>query len=145
MKQQNLFQTPETKPILSHLRPVRLEQWRIDGLFRKGKYGVGEKLRFVMRLRSMAFELSARGALAIKNENNSLPREYIMIEKRITVCNKFNVITDANMREIMKGMIVCEDLLGARYIAKKLKYPWPQFVIDFNIGLEQMMGVDQNV
>lgn len=143
-KQQDLFQTPP-KPIISHLRPVRLEQWRTDGLFRKGKYGVGEKLRFVMRLRSMAFELSARGALAIKNENNSLPREYIMIEKRITVCNKFNVITDANMREIMKGMIVCEDLLGARYIAKKLKYPWPQFVIDFNIGLEQMMGVDQNV
>lgn len=143
-KQQNLFQV-QHKPILSHLRPVRLEQWRIDGLFRKGVFRVGEKMRYVQRLRSMAFDLTARGMLAAQHDNNSLPRDLVLVEKRLTVCNKFNVVTDVNMREIMKGMIICEDLLGARYIAKKLRYPWPQFVIDFNIGLEQMMGAEKHV
>lgn len=136
VKQQDLFQISPI-PILEVLHPVRIEQWRADGLFKKGLFSVHEKVVFIGRIRALAFDSSHK--ISIKSEQSGMSREMIMVEKRDEARRKFDYVSDPVMREIMVGMIVREDLLGARYVARKLKYPWPQFVIDFNYGLEQMM------
>lgn len=145
MKKQQVLFSEKQKPILSHLQPVRIAGWRADGLFRRGKFDVGQKVRFIVKLRSMAFDMSHATVQRARVEGNTMDRGLIMTEKKMETLAKFNAISDADMREIMKAMIVSESLLGARYVAKKLKYPWPQFVLDFNYALEQMMEVYANV
>lgn len=128
------------RPILDFLLPVRVENWRADGLFkRSAKHSVGQKMRFVMHIRAAAFDFSPRAFLEMRQESGNASRQEIMADKKIQAIRKFNAVRDPFMREVMQRMIVSEKLLGARYIAKQLHKPWPQFVMDFNQGLDEMM------
>ena len=128
-------------PVLSVLIPVGVENWRQEGLFRRGKYSAGQKMRFVMRLRARAFDYAARDVREAKGAGREVSRGMIQVEKKVSVLREFGVVSDKDMREIMKSMIVRENLIGARYVARQLKIAWPQFVLDFNYGLEQMMEI----
>lgn len=127
------------KPILDCLMPVRIENWRMDGLFKRSRYSVGQKMRFVMHIRASAFDFSAKAFMEIRQESSGASRQEIMADKKFQAYRKFNAVRDPFMREVMQHMIVAEKLLGARYIAKQLHKPWPQFVMDFNQGLDEML------
>lgn len=128
------------KPILDYLLPVRIENWREDGLFkRSAKHSVGQKMRFVMHVRASAFDFSPKNWIELHNDNSVVSRQEVMADKKFQAIRKFMAVRDPFMREVMQRMIVSEKLLGARYIAKQLQKPWPQFVMDFNQGLDEMM------
>lgn len=127
------------RPILDFIVPVRVENWRADGLFRRGRYSVGQKARFVMHIRAAAFDYSSRAFVEARNEASNTSRIEVSVFKKISQLKKFDAVRDPKMRQIMANMIIAEKLLDARYIAKKLRRPWPAFVMDFNEGLEQMM------
>ena len=44
------------RPILDFIVPVRVENLRADGLFRRGRYSVGQKARFVMHISAAAID-----------------------------------------------------------------------------------------
>lgn len=135
-----LFPVYQT-PILDVLRPVRVESWRSEGLFRcRGKYSPGARVGFIIRLRSQAFDMGAKNPAEAKGSGANISRDFIKIEKQIAVKRKFNVVDDPVFREIMIRMIVVENMPSARYVAKKAHIPWPQFVFDFNANIEKMMG-----
>lgn len=127
------------KPILDFLLPVRIENWRADGLFKRSRYSVGQKMRFVMYIRAAAFDFSAKNWIELHHDGSTASRQEVMADKKFQAYRKFNAVRDPFMREVMQRMIVAEKLLGARYIAKQLHKPWPQFVMDFNQGLDEMM------
>lgn len=130
------------RPILDFIVPVRVENWRADGLFRRGRYSVGQKARFVMHIRAAAFDYSSRAFAEARSDTRGTSRTEIAVFKKISQLKKFDAVRDPEMRQIMANMIISEKLLDARYIAKKLRRPWPAFVMDFNEGLEQMMDTD---
>lgn len=128
------------RPILEYLRPVRVETWRDEGLFRfRGKYSVGSRIGFIIRTRSAAFDFRGRNPAEAKGSGTCLTRDMIRVEKLMMVKRRFNVIDDADFRAIMISMICTEIMPGARNTAKKAHIPWPQFVFNFNTYLEQMM------
>lgn len=127
------------RPILDFLLPVRIENWRQEGLFTRTRHSVGQKVRFVMYLRARAFDFSAKNWIELHNDNSTASRQEVMCDKKIQAMRMFNVVRDPFMREVMQRMIVSEKLLGARYIAQKLQIRWPQFVIDFNAALDDVM------
>lgn len=134
---------PDSRPILDVLRPVRVESWKDEGLFRHGKFSVGQKIRFVCRVRARAFDYSARGMAEVRDIGRGISSIEVRAGKKMDALRMFNAVSGPEMRQIMANMIVREDLIGARYTAKKARYVWPQFVLDFNYGLEQMMAVQQ--
>jgi hypothetical protein len=127
------------KPILEYLMPVRIENWRMEGLFKRSRYSVGQKMRFVMHIRASAFDFSPKNWIELHNAGCGASRQEVAADKKFQALRKFNAVRDPFMREVMQHMIVAEKLLGARYIAKRLKKPWPQFVMDFNQGLDEML------
>lgn len=129
----------DSRPILDILRPVRIEQWRIEGLFRRGKFSVFHKIRFVGAIRARAFDHSHREMCEARGDSRGVSAIEVAVDKRLTARRMFNAVQDTQMRVIMRNMIVSENLQTARYTAKKAGYVWQQFVLDFNYGLEQMM------
>lgn len=130
----------ELRPILDYLRPVRVETWRDEGLFRgRYKYSVGSRIGFIVRTRSAAFDFSGRNPAEARGSGTGVSRDLIRVEKLLMVKRRFNVIDDADFREIMISMICTENMPRARHVAKKAQIPWPQFVYEFNTNLEKMM------
>lgn len=129
----------ENRPILEHLIPVRIENWRREKLFsRSKKYNPWQKARFCMMIRAKAFNFISKDPYERSGDKNASPVE-IQVGKIIDARQILKPVHDPQMREIMENMIVTPDLYSARYFAKKCGYSWPQFVIDFNYGLEQAM------
>lgn len=137
--QQTVLPLNRDKPILDCLVPVRIEHWREEGLFKRGRHSVSAKMRFCMHIRAAAFDFSPKAFLEMRQESSAASRQEVMADKKIQAIRKFNVIRDPFMREVMSHMIVAEHLLRARYIAEKLQIRWAQFVIDFNAALDDMM------
>lgn len=129
----------DSRPILDILRPVRIEQWRAEGLFRRGKFSVFHKVRFVGAIRARAFDHTHREMTEARGDNRGVSAIEIAVDKRLTARRMFDAVSDEKIREVMRNMIVTENLQTARYTAKKAGYVWQQFVLDFNYGLEQMM------
>ena len=129
----------DNRPVLDVLRPVRIEQWRAEGLFRRGKFSVFHKVRFVGAIRARAFDYSHREMCEARGDSRGVSTIEIALDKKMAARRMFNAVQDREMRVIMRNMIVSENLQTARYIAKKAGYVWQQFVLDFNYGLEQMM------
>ena len=129
----------DSRPILEVLRPVRIEQWRMEGLFRRGKFSVFHKIRFVGAIRARAFDHAHRAMSEARGDSRGVSPIEIAVDKRLTARRMFDAVSDEKIREVMRNMIVAENLQTARYTAKKAGYVWQQFVFDFNYGLEQMM------
>ncbi len=136
---QRILPLGDDRPILAYLTPVRIETWREEGLFYKTRYGVVPKMRFLIRVRSQAFDYSPRAMTEARSESGNVSRQEILMDKKIAARRKFMPVCDPVMRELMIRMIVSENLLSARYIAKKHGIPWPQFKIDFNEAVDAMM------
>lgn len=126
-------------PVLDILRPVKIENWREDGLFRRSKYGTHRKIKFIIAARSSAFDYTARNMQEARSPG-SAPKIEIITDKMMRARARFNAVEDAKMREIMCKMILRVDLLSARDFAKLSGYAWPQFVLDFNLGLDQAIS-----
>ncbi len=133
------------KPIIDALRPVRVEQWRMDGLFRcPGVVGESARVRFVMFLRARTFDSPPREIGEVGSGERMIARDYIRAEKRINVFNQyFKHITDTGWRELMYRMICTENLRPAKATAREYKIPWPAFVADFNFALDEMITKSQ--
>lgn len=129
----------EDKPILDVLRPVKIENWREDGLFCRSKYSVGKKIKFIIFIRSSAFDHAKRDICEIKTQS-LVSKVEIITDKMHRARKLFDVVEDKRMREVMIFMILREDLLSAHYVAKKCGYRWPQFILDFNRGLDQIIS-----
>lgn len=136
---QRILPLGNDRPILAYLTPVRIETWREEGLFYKTGHGIVPKMRFLMRVRSQAFDYSPRAMTEARSESGNVSRQEILMDKKLAARRKFAPVSDPVMREIMIRMIVTENLLSARYIAKKHGIPWPQFKIDFNEAVDAMM------
>lgn len=131
------------RPILAYLAPVRIESWREEGLFMRTRHGVVPKMRFLMRVRSQAFDYNPRGMAEARNSQSNVSRQEIMMDKKLRAVRKFDAVRNDTMREIMIRMIIAENLQTARYVAKKAGIPWPQFKIDFNEAVDAMMDAAQ--
>lgn len=139
VRYQGVLTFPDSRPILDVLRPVRIESWKDEGLFRRGRFSIAQKIKFVCGVRSRAFDYSRPAPGESRGASWGVSGIEVRVDKKMAALRMFDAVRDAEMRAIMQAMIVSENLNGARYTAKKAGYIWPQFVIDFNYGLEQMM------
>lgn len=58
VRYQGVLTFPDSRPILDVLRPVRIESWKDEGLFRRGRFSIAQKIKFVCGVRSRAFDYS---------------------------------------------------------------------------------------
>lgn len=129
----------ENRPILEHLIPVRIEDWRQEGLFTHSKnYSPWRKARFCMMIRAKAFNFISKDSRESRSNVNVSPVE-MHVAKIMDARRILKPVQDENMRVIMEQMIVVENLHTAHNMAKKVGMRFPQFKDDFNKGLEQAM------
>lgn len=129
----------ENRPILEYLIPVRIEDWRQEGLFTHSKnYSPWRKARFCMMIRAKAFNFISKDSRESRSSTNISPVE-MHVAKLMDARRILQPVQDKNMRVIMEQMIVVEVLHTAHNMAKKVGMRFPQFKDDFNKGLEQAM------
>jgi hypothetical protein len=133
------------KPVIDCLSPLWAEKWQQEGLFRRTQIKgddmrEGRKKKLCVGLH-LEFWDTYRGAPAAPSDTNTgLTAGDVGYMRKERVAKKFEAITDKKMGEIMAVMILREcPPLSAHYIARKNKMSWPQFVIDFNKGLLELV------
>jgi hypothetical protein len=126
-----------------------VEVWLREGLFKRGRVQdrniiieipVGKKMRFCNLIISKWFESPRRDPREVNYHNNfsGTPGEAI-IENRLKIKKAFSCVQDAHLRILVLSLLVSEKLLSARQYAQMNNIRWPQFVLDFNYALEQVM------
>ncbi len=121
------------------LRPVKIVNWFEDGLFTKtGEYSVRRKIKFVIAIRSAAFDYAPRELCEVKGSSR-VSKVEIIADKMMRARRVFDAAKDEKMREIMKFMILSENLLSAHWGADKFGYKWSQFKVDFNYALDEVI------
>jgi hypothetical protein len=149
---EQLLFADDNRPILDVLVNVNVATWKQEGLFKRQrvmtKYNgivdisVGEKMRFVQNMISKWYELSLPNPNGVRTDTGvGLARQMIIAERRAGVRKMFDRIKDPDFAARMEEFILMEKPVQAQYFTKKIGTRWPQFVIDFNEGLTDMMVV----
>jgi len=78
----------------------------------------------------------------VKGNRYGISAVELTAERKNRINKQFDAVLDTKIREIMRLMITAEfPPKSAQYIAKKTGYAFPQFVIDFNRGLAEIIEI----
>jgi len=127
------------------MTPKWAEKWAQEGLFKRTRFDSidiwpARKKRFVSNLWIRFIKDDWNKNLNDPGGGQWINPNDIRLDRKISVANKFGVIHDSKMRDIMIGMICTENPpYSARYTARKNNCNWEQFKIDFNYGLHEVM------
>ena len=134
----------DSKPILEALRPVDLELWRQEGLFKTirrinlPEIFVGDKIKELSILRGHIFNVQNNPQEV--SGGQKLPRMLVLAERKVLCKHILRGISDETVRSFLQTQLVKEKMDSARDVIRENRLFWPQFVEDFNIALQIWIG-----
>jgi hypothetical protein len=137
--EQGTFDFGNNWRILDSMEKWEITRWADEGLFKTGKYTVRNKKSFLRARYAQCFEEWHPDDGGVKYTREFVHPMDGKIDRKGTVKRIFEVIPNDEWRDIMTKMIIRQNMVSARYVARKNKFLWVQFVLDFNYWLEFVM------